>query len=91
MPERIHLVLNAAEKERYRGAAAREGKSLSEWLREAAAERLASMEKAGALDSPAALDAFFRACDEAEMGREPDWEVHREIIEASMATGAPRP
>ena len=42
MPERIHLVLSAAEKERYRLAAARVGQSLSEWLRQAAEERAAA-------------------------------------------------
>lgn len=37
--ERIHIVVDAADKERYRRQAAREGKTLSDWLREAAAEK----------------------------------------------------
>ncbi len=39
MSERIHIVVDAADKERYRRQAAREGKTLSDWLREAAAEK----------------------------------------------------
>ncbi len=91
MAERIHLVLEPAEKERYRSAAAREGKSLSRWLREAAAQRLAAAEEQRGIDSLQALDAFFRECDEREVGREPDWEAHRQLIEHSMAAGAGRP
>jgi hypothetical protein len=88
MPERIHLVLSAAEKERYRMAAARVGQSLSEWLRLAAEEKAAAAEEAVALDSADALRVFFAACDEREEGTEPDWEVQREVIEASIRRGA---
>jgi hypothetical protein len=88
MPERIHLVLSAAEKERYRTAAARVGQSLSEWLRLAAEEKAAVAEGAVALDSADALRAFFAGCDEREAGTEPDWEVQREVIEASIRRGA---
>lgn len=63
MPERIHLVLSAAEKERYRRAAARVGQSLSEWLRQAAEERAAVEEEAAGLESADELHAFFAACD----------------------------
>ncbi len=84
MPERIHLVLSAAEKERYRLAAARVGQSLSEWLRQAAEDRAAAEDQAVALDSADRLRTFFDACDARERGTEPDWEVQRELLEASM-------
>lgn len=87
MAERIHIVVDAAEKERFRRQAAREGKTLSEWLREAAAEKVASAGEA-ALDTAEALSSFFEACDARETGREPDWEAHRRVIEQSMGEGA---
>lgn len=88
MPERIHLVLSAAEKERYRLAAARVGQSLSEWLRQAAEDRAAADEQAVALESPDQLRAFFEGCDAREEGMEPDWEVQRTLLEASMRGAA---
>ncbi|HUE96105.1 MAG TPA: hypothetical protein VMN39_05570 [Longimicrobiaceae bacterium] len=88
MTERIHLVVGRAEKERYRRLAARAGKSLSEWLRDAAREKLASGESDVALDSVDRLRDFFAECDRRETGREPDWESHREIIERSIGQGA---
>ena len=89
MPERIHLVVTGEEKELYRRMAAREGKSLSEWLRTAAQERAAKAAPRR-LDSDDALREFFAACRarEAGKGREPDWEEHRRVIERSMSSGA---
>jgi hypothetical protein len=87
MTERIHVLVERAEKERFRRAAARQGISLSEWLRLAAEEKLVESEVARELDSPEALKSFFDASDEREQGREPDWEVHRELIERSRTTG----
>lgn len=90
MADRVHILMDAAEKARYRRLAAREGKTLSEWLREAAAEKAASARQARSLDTPEALSAFFEECRarEAGLGREPDWEEHRRVIERSIATGA---
>ena len=88
MADRIHLVLDPAEKERFRAAASREGKNLSAWLREAAEERLAASQTERGLRTPEDLAAFFRRCDERELGREPDWEVHRQVIERSIRSGA---
>jgi hypothetical protein len=88
MAERIHLVVGRAEKERFRRMAARAGKTLSEWLRDAAREKLASAEADRRLDSADQLRAFFAECDRREEGREPDWEAHRAIIERSTGTGA---
>jgi hypothetical protein len=87
MAERIHIVVDRAEKERYRRLAAREGKSLSEWLRAAAQEKFASAEAETRLDTLAALRGFFEEINEREHGREPDWEAHREVIERSIASG----
>jgi hypothetical protein len=88
MSERIHIVVDRAEKERYRRVAARHGKSLSEWLRSIAQEKVAEEEIAAVLDTVEALRDFFRRIDEREQGREPDWESHREIIERSARSGA---
>lgn len=87
MTERIHLVVDRAERERYRRAAARAGKSLSEWLREAAHEKLAAEEDKVRLDSVDRLREFFSECDRRESGREPDWEAHQAIIEQSIGDG----
>jgi hypothetical protein len=88
--ERIHIVVGRAEKERFRRVAAREGKTLSEWLRDAARARLAASREASALDSRGALRDFFAACVERERGRgrEPDWHVYEAMIERSKGAGA---
>lgn len=88
MPERIHLVLDPAEKERFRAAAVREGKTLSAWLRDAAEERLAAAQREHGLRTPEDLAAFFRRCDQRESGREPDWEAHKQVIGRSIGSGA---
>jgi hypothetical protein len=88
MGERIHIVVDRAEKERYMRVAAGEGKTLSEWLRSVAQEKVAEAEAASALDTVEALEDFFRRIDEREQGREPDWESQREIIERSARSGA---
>ncbi len=87
MADRIHLVLDSAEKERFRAAAAREGKTLSAWLRDAAQERVAARERERGLRTREDLEAFFRHCDEREVGQEPDWEAHRLVIERSLRSG----
>lgn len=88
MSERIHIVVDAAEKERYRREAARAGKTLSEWLREAASEKVAAARAGSALDTTEALKSFFEACDARESGREPDWDEHRRVIEESIGGGS---
>jgi len=86
MTERIHLVVDREEKERFRRLASREGRSLSDWLREAARARAATTAESG-LKDPESLRAFFAACDRREQGREPDWTSHREVIERSKGSG----
>lgn len=83
---RIHIVVDEAEKERFRRRAERRGLSLSAWLREAARERL-ERETPAELDTVEDLDAFFRACDERETGIEPDWAEHRHTLERSARSG----
>ncbi|HUF51247.1 MAG TPA: hypothetical protein VMN60_10460 [Longimicrobiales bacterium] len=91
MAARVHIVVSEAEKEGYRRHAARAGKTLSEWLRAAAREKVEAAEAQGGLPDGAALAEFFAACDERESGREPDWESHRAVIDASRAAGAAPP
>jgi hypothetical protein len=86
--ERIHLVLDGTEKERFRQIAARAGQSLSEWLREAAQEKALAAEASPALDSAEDLRSFFAVCDAREVGQEPDWEAQRALIERSIGRGA---
>lgn len=88
---RIHIVIDQAERERFRRQAAREGKSLAAWLREAGRDKLAAAERQVRLDTVDELRAFFAACDAREPGREPDWEEHRRVIEQSIRSGLPGP
>lgn len=89
MKDRIHLVVREDEKERYRASADRMGVSLSEWVREAAREKLARESHGRRLDSVEDLRSFFEECDirhEGE-GSEPDWAHHKRVIEASIRSG----
>jgi hypothetical protein len=88
MAERIHIVVDRLEKERFRRLAEREGKSLSEWLRDIARARADADAAQQRLDTPELLDRFFAECDEREHGREPDWEDHLKVIRGSIARGA---
>ena len=78
------------EKERFRRLAERAGKSLSEWLRDVARDWADAEAAAERLDTPEELDRFFAACDAHEegRGREPEWEEHLRVIEASVRGGA---
>jgi hypothetical protein len=84
---RIHVPLDEAEKERFRQQAAREGKTLAAWLRDAAREKLAAAEPRVVLDTADDLRAFFAACSARETAREPAWEEHRRVIEGSIRSG----
>lgn len=91
MKQRIHLVVDEAEKKRFQVAADREAMSLSAWLREAARARLERHESRSHLDSIDELRAFFDACDAREKGTEPDWDEHRSVIERSIRSGGGEP
>ena len=87
MASRIHIVLDDAEKARYRRQAQREGKSLGAWLREAAEDRLRTAAARRDLRSRSGLEQFFAECDQREPGTEPDWQDHRALIERSRLSG----
>lgn len=88
MSVRVQVVLDAREREAFRARARAEGRSLSQWLRDAARDRLRAAESA-TLRSPQDLDAFFAACDAREEAPEPDWGEHAAVIEASRRQGLP--
>lgn len=88
MSVRVQVLLDPAEREAFRSRASAEGRSLSQWLREAGQARLRSA-AAPALRTAADLDAFFAGCDADLAGREPDWEQHLAAIAASRGLGLP--
>jgi hypothetical protein len=90
MATRIQVVVDATEREAFRARARAEGRSLSEWLREAGRQRLRDSAPADLTD-PDALDAFFAECDANEgTGNEPDWTEHLAVIEESRRDGLPQ-
>lgn len=94
MSDRIHIVLGAAEKERYRALARREGKNLSEWIREAVRERAAGYQDELHLETPESLDAFFAECDRdhgPQAAPELDWDDVKRLIAESKIEGLPNP
>lgn len=86
MSTRVQVVMDEIEREAFRQAAAREGLSLSDWLRRAARDRLEEASRPK-LSSAKDLRAFFNDCDRREQGVEPDWQQHRTVIEESKARG----
>ena len=88
MSIRVQVVMDEVEREVFRRAAAREGLSLSDWLRRAARERLQAAGQAK-LRSVDELRAFFEVCRQRERGDEPEWQEHRTVIEESRASGRP--
>jgi len=87
MTARIHVLLDEADKARYRRQAEREGKSLGAWLREAAEERLRAAEEQRSLRSRSDLAAFFAECDARETAVEPDWDDQKALIFRSKTRG----
>jgi hypothetical protein len=82
MPTRIHIVLDGRERDAFRARAAADGVSLSEWLRQAARERLAR-ERPVEISTVADLDRFFAQRATADQGVEPDWGEHLAVMERS--------
>ena len=79
---RIHILVKETAKVRYQDQARREGKSLGEWMREAAEEKLAASRPRRF--TTAELREFAAACDVLHPpgACEPDWpEVKRRIVE----------
>ena len=87
MSPRIQVILSEEERELLRIQARRDGQSLSSWLRSTAMERLGVLREGKRLDSVEALRAFFEECDAREVGAEPDWEAHLDVIERSRSSG----
>lgn len=83
---RIHFVVKETAKARYQARAEREGKSLGQWMREAAEEKLAS--ERPRLYTVEELREFAARCDARHPpgSREPDWpEIKRMIAESKIA------
>ena len=91
MSTRIHIVIDEAEKQRFRRQAEREGKSLGAWIREAARDRLEAAQGRTTFDTVEELRAFYSASDAEEARREPDWDEHRRVIESSARSGEGEP
>ncbi len=91
MSSRIHFVAREAAKMAYRTQARREGKSLGEWLREAADEKLADARPPKFTVEE--LREFAAACDADRPAgfREPDWSEAKRIIAESKVAGLPVP
>jgi hypothetical protein len=89
MSDRIHIVLDAVEKERFRARAREEGKTLSEWLRDVARQALLRGQEGSEIRTVQELREFFARCDAREQGTEPDWESHRRQIDESRRHGLP--
>jgi hypothetical protein len=87
MSTKVQVILDDHERQRFQREAARQGVSLSAWMREAARDRLATLESRRPFDAET-LQLFFAECDRREVGREPDWEEHRRVIAESLGSGA---
>lgn len=85
---RVHFLVDDQDKARWTVQAAREGLSLGAWLREAAEVRYRTAQDAGPFSEPAQLDEFFAQCDEMEQAPEPDWAVHKGLLDRSFLSGA---
>ena len=85
--DRIQVVVDRLERERFRTQASREGLSLSEWMREAARERLLAREQARRRNAAADLEALFRECDLRHQGEGPEleWEEMKRILDEEMS------
>ena len=89
MAVRVQVILPEHDWDCFRRQAAVEGLSLSAWLREAARERLTRSHAASSIQSVEDLRAFFEACNARELGQEPDWDEHLEVISRSTRAGDP--
>ena len=86
---RIQIVVPDEDRDRFVHQARREGMTLSAWLRAVARARLEDGQQSQPFESPADLEAFFRACDVLEgPASEPEWEEHLAVINASRRRGA---
>ena len=84
---RVQVILDEEEREAIRRESSRTGTSLSGFLRAAALEKLESSRSRRRIGNRQELRAFFRACDEREKGREPDWAEHLRTLDRSRRRG----
>jgi predicted HicB family RNase H-like nuclease len=87
MSKRVQVVLDEEEREHFRRMAKSEGLSLSAWLREAAREKIAALERRRTIETADELKRFFGQCRQSEKGVEPEWEQHKAVIERSRRSG----
>lgn len=86
MATRVQVLLDPAEKARLERAAKHLGRSLSAFMREAALDRLAELESKRVFTKQE-LREFFKRCSKLESGREPAWDEHLQVINASIRKG----
>jgi len=86
MTTRIHLVIDERERDAFKARATAEGATLSEWLRDAARQKL-EREQPTAISSVDDLDRFFAERSADEDGVEPDWSQHLDVIDRSRRAG----
>ena len=83
---RIHFVVNETAKIAYQTQASREGKSLGEWMRQAAEDRLAA--KRPRKFTREELERFNAECDARRSDQpEPDWDESKGVIAESRLAG----
>lgn len=92
MSTRVQVILDEQEREIFRWHALREGLSLSAWLRKAAQDKIAGM-RVHPIKTAQELERFFADCDarEQNLGDEPEWEEHLQLLSHSRTMGLPRP
>ena len=87
---RIHFVVKETAKIAYQTEASREGKSLGQWMREAAEEKLAATRPRKF--TPGELERFNAECDARRSDQpEPDWLEAKRVIAESRLLGLGRP
>lgn len=89
--ERIQVLLDSLERERFKRLAQTRGLSLSAWMREAALKQASVESRQSKIRSVEALRAFFAECDSRETGLEPDWPEHVAVLDTSRRQGAGEP
>lgn len=88
MSARIQVLADPSDKARWREQAAREGKSLGAWIREAAEEKYVASRARRRLRTVSDLQRFFAECDAMEgESAEPEWEEHKRVIEGAGPGG----
>ncbi|MCP4677132.1 MAG: hypothetical protein GY854_16785 [Deltaproteobacteria bacterium] len=87
MSTRVQVILEEHEKQTFRVAADRAGKSLSSWIKECVLSRLEASLERQAPQNLNELRCFFEECDKREVGEEPDWIEYRHVITRSATSG----